>query len=275
MPSRVSWSPVLVLVVLLVSGLPDGGGAQTASRTVSTENLQAIYGSLFESLDFMDFSGNRDEDSRLRIKKKEFGTYMAGVRGILFYSNIVDKVAEIQKTARATHDFEDVMPWEKLAGMKVCLQKALSRFGFSKYNPDFLRWARENLIPDPQLEYGGVKFKKIYRTVFRRFFRLMMESAFLVNGLDIPKETEEYRNAARNAKFDALDYLPRRFPEALSTFRVDADGEKLTPPMAIGFWLRRHMDGTAGELLDGLKAFMKAYDQDWYDSLRKQSLSGK
>jgi hypothetical protein len=47
-----------------------------------------------------------------------------------------------------------------------------------------------------------------------------------------------------------------------------------TPQMAIGFWIRRSVDGTHKELYTGMNRVMTLYDGTWWKARLKQVATG-
>ena len=121
--------------------------------------------------------------------------------------------------------------------------------------------------------------RSIYAVVFSRFFRLMAESRlWLITKRKYKREMKAYWKMAIDQKDlggDGLTWLQRRYRGKLKEYQVDWDGTSLTPQMAIGFWLRRGLDGTDGELWIGLKKVLKAYDPEFFASLPKKYKSKK
>ncbi|MBD3242698.1 MAG: hypothetical protein GF331_19055 [Chitinivibrionales bacterium] len=79
----------------------------------------------------------------------------------------------------------------------------------------------------------------------------------------------------QDPQFNALTYLAKRYgPDGNigghlhSSYGVDDSNtdHPFTPPMAMGFWLRRGIDGTDSVLWDGLSELMTRYDSDWGSS---------
>jgi hypothetical protein len=150
-------------------------------------------------------------------------------------------------------------------------------FGF--YNADLVRWGHENLIPDKDTAVGGVPAQQVYDVVFARFFRMMAESyLYLIDSGKYERERKAYWRMARRSgknRPDGIEWLQGRYSGVLEQYATSWDGTSMTPQMAIGFWLRRRIDGTDGELWVGLKKLLKRFDREWYGELAGKYSSKK
>jgi hypothetical protein len=82
------------------------------------------------------------------------------------------------------------------------------------------------------------------------------------------KVARQRRDAWKKGGQDALDWLMERYQEWLPAYPHQADGTSQTAQMAIGFWLRRGLDGTHTELWTGLRKVLLSYDREWFASLK-------
>ena len=214
---------------------------------------------------------------QLRIAGKSFGRFTGGFKGLLLYGGITS-ILEKELQQRGEHyrknDFYDLSPIGKIAGLPLFRKKVPKRwsgiFGhsnrFSRYNPAIIRWGIACLIPNPDMKVDGISCRRIYRKIFARFFRLLVESRRILTGRNqLDRESAAYLTAMKTEDFNALRYLDGRFGTLLLKYMPEKDNSAFSPAMAFGFWIRRHIDGTDTLLWEGLRKFMRLYDREWLD----------
>ena len=205
-----------------------------------------------------------------------------GPQGIFLYGYIYDGVKEIllsRNIKPVKEDFYDVTFMEIFSGMKIyksgktSVGKYHNRNNFSYYNPYFINWVKNNLIPNPDFVVNGKPMIHWYQ-YFKRFFRLMTESYFYtVKIIDYEHDKSEYQFSAIKSDFNGLDYLKKKYSGNLKGYEVPKELEIQSPfedYMAIGFWLRRGIDNTEDEFFGCLSYLMTQYDQAWFYSINKK-----
>lgn len=203
-----------------------------------------------------------DYGNPVEINGKEYGRFRAGIGGIMFYGSLDQCLQRLASYKGISLD--GLEPFEALSGEP--LQKSGEwDHSFKNINPKIVRWGYENLIPDPKSKVGGAACQLIYDRVFYRFFRVMTKSYLYLdkNGI-FDQETFAYIKDTK-AGADGIDWLNKRYSVvgSLIPFELNEDGTNMTVPMAVGFWLRRHADGSDKELWKGLTMLMEKYDKDW------------
>jgi len=223
------------------------------------------------------FEGGGSPESQVSIMGRAFGRFVAGIGGILHYGSLTGCVADLSDAEKGS--YSDVRPMAALSGLALYGPRMNENQPFGFYNKDLVRWGHENLIIDPQAAIGGVTAQRVYDVVFARFFRLMTESyLYLVDSGKYESERRAYwRMAQQRGKNrpDGIEWLQGRYADALPHYATSWDGTAMTPQMAIGFWLRRRIDGTDSELWIGLKKLLKRFDREWYGSLKSEYGSKK
>jgi len=237
--------------------------------------LSQLYACWFESP--YGYMFDREGDESLSIRGATYSRFMGGVRGILYYGDLSPCLGRLVQVEQRSYD--DNGPIAAVSGLTLYSDKMNDDQPFGFYNPELVRWGHENLIPDPELGVAGLTARSIYAVVFSRFFRLMAESrSWLIAKGKRPRETKAYWKMAKDQKDlggDGLLWLQKRYRGKLPEYQVDWDGTSLTPQMAIGFWLRRGLDGTDEELWIGLKKVLSAYDPEFFAELKKRYKSKK
>jgi hypothetical protein len=259
-----------VILALLVSGALVAGGLAAADTDspgppLSSALLDDWFDRAYEYM-FLD-------EPVLTVGEKRIGMYIAGIRGIVLYSPLLELAGRL--VGQEPEDFYDLSPLARLAGLPLFTRQVTNtEWGgiyyvandFSRYNPAFVRWAHTHLIPDPALKIKGVSCREIYRKVYARFCRLLVDSRrWLENAADRRAEQAAYLEAMRRSDFEPEAYLKEKYGAVLDTYRPEcaAYAASFTPEIAIGFWLRRGIDGTDGELWIGLSKLMRLYDREW------------
>lgn len=148
---------------------------------------------------------------------------------------------------------------EEFVGLNVILSKDIHT-GLNQYNPAFINWITQNLIPDPnskgRLLNKFVIKSQLYQDAYSFYFqKLVREYAKVYQELQtnnmIGKEKELYIKEMHKKDFEGPEYLMKKYP-GCSAF-------------IYGFWLRRNMDGTSDACWNGLKKVMTLYDKDYFN----------
>ncbi len=234
---------------------------------ITKEQKQKLIKSWFDSPYAYMFSNNLSGTSGNALDNlmNDTGEFTAGISGLMFYGGISSSVCEVFDY-QADYGFASYKPIEKLSGIK-CFLKTPGKDGveFSYLNPEIIDWGYNNMLPDPNLKVQEYTCKKIYQTVFSRFFRMMTEAYVFANmDNDIMTLREGYVNEMYRDDYQGLNSQEEMYDGALSDYKIDKDGTQMTPAMAIGFWVRRDIDGTSLKLWNTMKKFMKRYDKKWF-----------
>ena len=228
------------------------------------ETLEALAACWFEGPYEYMFDGS----VAVGVGNGSFGMMMAGVRGMLYYSHLNGCAGRL--TGRPPRSYSDPSPFEALSGLPVAAAAPSSERAFTHYNRDIVAWGRRHLLPDPAMPVLGTPAQTVYDGVFSRFFRLMTEAYLhLASRGIVQREMDAYMQAAAGPGFDGLDWLEARYGGTLSGYGAHGDGTAMTPAMAIGFWLRRGVDGTSDELWLGLQDLVRRFDGAWFASLEQ------
>jgi hypothetical protein len=261
---------VVVLVLLVVGPLAlageDGALESGKGNAVPRAALLTIYAHWFEKpYEYMFDS----DGASTTVRGKSYGMLKGGINGILKYGALTDAVAKHLK--QRAPSFGDLRPIEKLAGLTIHARGETEGLSIGRYNAALIRWGYQNLIPSPGDMVAGLKCQALYDGVFQRFFRLMTDAyLYLDKGRRWDKERAAYEKAMKRPRFDGINYLQGRYGNALPDYTLSQDGTAFTAPMGIGFWLRRKMDGTAGEVWTGLGKLMALYDAAWMTARSKK-----
>jgi hypothetical protein len=234
------------------------------------DKLTRLYEGLLTSPYEYMFEGE-GQAGKLKAGQYQLGVFLGGVHGLLYYSGLMSAVARELKTNDP--DWGDPRLLARLSGHPIErpqtpeeLQEGRKR-PFTYYNPALIQWGIDQLIPPPDLQIGAHSAQWLYDEIFKRFFRLMGASyMYLHRQKDVNAERLEYTLAMLSPDFNALTYLPRRYAGALSEYDR-TEFAALQPWGALGFWVRREIDGTAPLLWGGLKVVLGRFDPDFLRAL--------
>jgi hypothetical protein len=182
-------------------------------------------------------------------------------------------------------NFMDYKKFADLAGVQVFISgphtaETLvldSPYSFGRYNPAFIARLREILIPGAsdrtfraatQGVYDG-SIRPLARVFFVTYRKLMNNQDFLI------REEKNYLKALRTRTLEAYHYekyfsfLNCEYPfggKNLSDFQgpgYDGLCDGNVVKTCVAFWIRRSIDGTAGEFYAGLEKLLEAYDGEF------------
>jgi hypothetical protein len=176
----------------------------------------------------------------------------------------------------------DIHRAEQLAGMQIFLPGGphengphLNSPSFGHYNPKFVTWATDNLVPakSPTTETVYTQYlQRDARIYLITYTRLNTHPKLLTEMADI------YRSGSIPPKKNGISWLEDRF----FSFPIDKDPDlKSLPPLqwrgkganeqidsyayetAMGFWARREVDGTRPLFYQFLTTMPQTYDSDF------------
>ena len=146
-----------------------------------------------------------------------------------------------------------------------------SRFTFGHYNPAFVRWMRDNLIPGADDD----EFRWVVEPIYNRYFRDTARMYLLVYLKLQRDQGYVVREAAALVQKMENKTLNEYYPWEYSDFIGDQEIRRHfagdfywgnVTGCAVAFWLRRHIDGTDGEFFKGLKKLMLAHDPTFFEA---------
>ena len=139
---------------------------------------------------------------------------------------------------------------------------------FWHIRPEFIEWAMQNLIPEPDGTVFGVTCKQIYDKLISAIFRNLYQSLLWLECSDgrIKHEYEEYRkkyeeNTTDDPYFGAI-YLQQKYRYVKF---LDVPDYLFNEPEAIGFWLRRYWDGSYNIVKQTMLTLLEKYDSALLD----------
>ena len=246
--------------VFVEADRPQPQDGQTQDWPAISADYAGLYACWFESpYEYM----FEQRGEPLRVHGRNYGMMTAGIKGLLYYGDFNECAGRL--SGQAPRNYSDLGPIEALAGVPATVP---SNFEFDAVNPEFVSWARRELLPPPDQMIAGLPVQMAYERVFQRFFRVMAESAawlIEIHALDV--EANDYVDATSKGAY-GIEWLERRYA-AIPIQDAYADGTSMTGQMAAGFWLRRTLDGSAPVCWHTLRELLERYDAQWLEELGK------
>jgi hypothetical protein len=124
--------------------------------------------------------------------------------------------------------------------------------GFDYINPEFVKWASNYLIPTAEDDFLDVNLKQVYKIVIREKVRKLDDAYYLIQN-EFPDLTQDYKHEVQEGGQDALEFL--------SNYMQDRYNYEYG--WYAGFWARRSIDGSSGELRKALDKILEEYDREY------------
>jgi hypothetical protein len=260
--------------------------AAAAQQRTIKEMIEASWkaGSYLQNVEANVLSDPAAEEKRQEEIYASTGSYIPGTRWL--YAHL--------KTVM------DLEKMKSLAGMPIFLPGHphehdfdFRSYDFGRYNPKFVRWAVDNLIPPPSGITTSV-YQKHLKEIARLYYLAYLHvgahepevSALRAKYLESIQEfsgkpwTSSLGSGVEGPNVLVYDTFARLFAGQYETdevlhwvldgpepkrvsypwLTVNAGGYAYT---ASGFWIRRQIDGTAPDFFAGLKKLLETYDADF------------
>jgi hypothetical protein len=160
-----------------------------------------------------------------------------------------------------------------------------SRSSFGHYNPAFVAWASQALIPGAEDSAFRVRIQAHYiaivRPLARTHYQVWQKLHAPANARCVAAELDAYKRVMAGGKTDSwgehyerwYDFMEPSFcasgaPAGASRGAAGLNGNVVIT--VVGFWLRRRLDGTAAAWHDALVRLLEAYDGPWLASARSE-----
>ena len=246
-----AWRLVLSAAVLALI-LLSAGNPIAAEKEGQTANVSATVQKVWNDLYASKFSEN--------TPGCEFDYGPNGMRNIYCYASSIFSYGQLAELSKMS-------PFVKGPHTESALRLD-SQDDFGHYNPEFVKWLIENLIPGAEDE----NFRWISEPVYKQFLQKTARVYFLTMQ-KLSSDTEYYENevswylgALEAGELDP--YWPYRYgsylPDSVYDRYLDSDfyyGNVVG--CAVGFWIRRKIDGTADLFYQGLYKLLKTYDPEF------------
>lgn len=248
------------------------GGPTPLTEAIRKDFYQTLFFNRVSYLYGDEYYEKPDKDT-IHLAGHTFNSYIEGAGGIAWSMGMKGAVDYFQdkRGAGKFPDKESYLSYaENFIGIPLFNEEMQENLNveFRCYNPEVVRWLFDNMIPDPELVIDGHKFQEIYDVIGSRYFRLMVESYLYLQRIGVDKETHRYKMAMKNRGFDGMEYFEANYGHILPDFTYpDYAFSYFTPGLAVGYWLRRSIDGSAADLYNGYLKVVKLYDPAWYEDV--------
>ena len=134
---------------------------------------------------------------------------------------------------------------------------------FGHYNPEFIRWASDNLIPGADDPIFRAATQSIYDVHLKTLAHAYCSSYQALHHDPEALNTLKTDYLERLSRGDTDDFFSgEMFDQYSSAMRVLKPGLfGLYSHVAAPFWIRREVDGTADEFIRGIRKVLKTYDK--------------
>lgn len=215
---------------------------------------------------------NRNQPS-LEINNSRIGHY-------LHFRSLLDFVPATLNQFLFDNSYEEALvdynltsgTW-KLTGLNFTDKEDEGPPYFSYINTRLVQWARLNLMPKPEDKILDRTAQEVYEQVFRHMlWQLAAAHEYLNNKEEyFATEANQYRTAMDAENFNGVEYLYDKYRTVDSKAEPfnkvnetmppeESDYYYLSEPVAIGFWLRRKLDGSDKEMWALVEQILKTYD---------------
>jgi|GEM_PF-775168 len=142
---------------------------------------------------------------------------------------------------------------------------------FAHYNPKFVQWLIDNLVPaadDEELRELTQSFYDQYvqslaRTYYQSYQALQYDSDYFT------KETKLYADAVEKRQLP--DYYYEKFYDFADLHELGYNGNVVKG--AVAFWIRRNIDGTINQFVAGLEKLLNTYDVAFLNRIKPEPQS--
>ncbi|TNE44342.1 MAG: hypothetical protein EP343_31840 [Deltaproteobacteria bacterium] len=214
--------------------------------------------------------------NKVVLKNRSFGTFRGGFQSLFRYLNLVECVGRAKGVAFRYNDW-NLQSLSVLAGIPIFAPKQGKQKWSRKrnyYNPAWIQWAEQNLIPSPQTRILGVSTQSMYNAIFRRFVRV---TAYTYVFLQKGNRWQLLKRVLKKSPW----VVQIRMRYQLRKLLVDGYGPTSRrdatyyyhPGHAAAFWMRRSLDSTVKEVWSFFTAVLKSYDATYYAALQQGNLA--
>lgn len=190
----------------------------------------------------------------------------------------------------------DLAALQRAAGMPIFLSgphaagklDLQSRGSFGHYNPDFVAWASQALIPGAEdgafRERTQSEYVAIVRPLARTHYQVWQKLQAPANAACVTAELDDYKRVVAGGKTDSggehyerwYHFMESGFcgsRTSLYDLRGTGGLNGNVVKTVVGFWLRRRLDGTAEAWHGALVRLLEAYDGPWLAGVRSEVLA--
>lgn len=209
---------------------------------------------------------------RVIIKSKAFGYYNTHQHAFRYKTKklLYNQIGRYYPNDENDYSLNDLV-W-KISGKGLYLNLEDQELPFYGLNPAAIIWFKDYLMPEPGDEYMGQSAQTIYNGMFRRaMWQLATAREYFGSEEEYNQQAQAYLNASRETGFYGPGYLYKTYLEGVDQDPIFSKMYNKFPPtdneyfyfteeVAIGFWLRRKLDGSDAEVWETVKTILEKYD---------------
>ncbi len=188
------------------------------------------------------------------IDSKEAGPYLGDLKHLVTHEGLNQGIIKalshemVNQRLAQSKQIESLKLWEQFSTYRLerPYEAHEKKRPFLFLNPRFIFWFNDHLIPNSNTPVLLDRLQQVYQRRYKRLFDLLLTSHhYLKNSLDLNKEKLAYSLSRFTANYDENRYLEQRYAQALKQRFPEQGTTVFTPAKAIGFWLKRELDGSA------------------------------
>jgi WD40 repeat protein len=141
---------------------------------------------------------------------------------------------------------------------------------FGHYNPAFLNWLDVNILPNSEDSALRIATQSIYDKSIRNMLRIYaIGLKTLEANPDLKQRVlDEYLTIEGGHNYYILEVMD----EAAASIGMREEAEKRDFAFAMGFWIRRELDGTSTKFEELMNRALASYDKEFLAALEKERL---
>ncbi|MGA1872004.1 MAG: hypothetical protein ACMUJM_26100 [bacterium] len=249
---------IIIISILYMTKIIECRNDEPYQRTAEEEKYQKLYDDFYlKGIGYKIWLGIENAEYRCSLEENRSGVNYwpaSGLRGLYCMVKSYISISTIQR----------------ISGKKIFIKGPHDKNGvdlynynsFAHYNPEFIKWAAENLIPAD----NDIMFREFSQKIYDKYFKSLCRTYFTTYLVLAKKnelkenELKKYMQIMKEGRhFNYYQYT--NFLERYNSIKNAKYifGPNLTTP-SVGFWLRRSLDGTEKDFNLLLKKVLEIYD---------------
>jgi hypothetical protein len=249
------WAALIGLLVLLCSTTAFAAWATPAAPKASANSIQELWRSMYEA-SFVDGEPGCNFDYGPQGMRNVYCYVVSKFQ----YRQLV-KMAPVPLFSSGPHTTE-----------KLTLD---APYDFGRYNPEFVKWMEQNLIPDMADENFRWVIEPVYNRLFRdtarvyylTHMKIAQDPSFLRREVDGFERAVKERRLDNFWHFQYSDFLDKSL---YAKYLGDDYYFMNVASCAVAFWIRRESDGTRPQFAHALETLVSRFDPTFHQTATNQ-----
>ncbi len=193
------------------------------------------------------------------------GDYIGDVQSLVEVFSMESALASVLKLSESSTLEQSLQHW---SGLAPWFNTTSDGVAFKHFNPVFIDWATEFIIPSPQQKIEGRTLQEWYDESFQRtaWTYLVTHDHLTRNDLWLG-EVGIYKELVKSKDFQPISYFNDRFRGKFDRYEFPFDSQAFNASGALSFWMRRKMDGSEEACKKALDTLLDTYDAEWREKL--------